>query len=125
MNLSLYEQETIINYNEEEATASIYTHNRALIRKLDKFAQEAPGVRSGEGQSRGTGRRLHHPEGVGTHLPAEDSGTAHRRTEAEAAGTTGKHPQGLILALWMDEHVGNETTNDRTRVTTYPQHKEE
>ena len=37
MNLSLYEQETIINYNEEEATASIYTHNRALIRKLDKF----------------------------------------------------------------------------------------
>ena len=43
MNLSLYEQETIINYNEEEATASIYTHNRALIRKLDKFAQERPG----------------------------------------------------------------------------------
>ena len=42
MNLSLYEQETIINYNEEEATASIYTHNRALIRKLDKFAQERP-----------------------------------------------------------------------------------
>ena len=82
-------------------------------------------MRSGEGQSRGTGRRLHHPEGVGTHLPAEDSGTAHRRTEAEAAGTTGKHPQGLILALWMDEHVGNETVNDRTRVTTYPQHKEE
>ena len=45
--------------------------------------------------------------------------------KAEAAGTTGKHPQGLILALWMDEHVGNETVNDRTRVTTYPQHKEE
>ena len=43
MNLSLYEQETIVNFNEEEATASVYTHNRALIRKLDKFAQERPG----------------------------------------------------------------------------------
>ena len=43
MNLSLYEQETIINYNEVDSTASIYTHNRALIRKLDKFAQERPG----------------------------------------------------------------------------------
>ena len=25
----------------------------------------------------------------------------------------------------MDEHVGNETTNNKARVTTYPQHKEE
>ena len=40
MNLSLYEQETIINYKEEEATANVYTHNRALRRKLDKLAQE-------------------------------------------------------------------------------------
>ena len=43
MNLSLYEQETIINYNEADSTASVYTHNRALIRKLDKFTQERPG----------------------------------------------------------------------------------
>ncbi len=43
MELTRYEQETIINYNEEERTASIYTHNRALIRKLDKLAQERPG----------------------------------------------------------------------------------
>ncbi|WP_298023476.1 hypothetical protein [uncultured Dysosmobacter sp.] len=43
MNLSLYEQETIINFNEEEKAASIYTHNKALIRKLDKLAQERPG----------------------------------------------------------------------------------
>ena len=43
MNLSLYEQETIINYNEADNTASIYTHNRALRRKLDKLAQERPG----------------------------------------------------------------------------------
>ena len=42
MNLSLYEQETIIKYNEADSTASIYTHNRALRRKLDKLAQERP-----------------------------------------------------------------------------------
>ena len=39
MNLSLYEQETIVNFNEEEKSAGIHTHNRALIRKLDKLAQ--------------------------------------------------------------------------------------
>lgn len=43
MELTRYEQETIINYNEEEKTASIYTHNRALRRKLDRLAQERPG----------------------------------------------------------------------------------
>lgn len=42
MNLSLYEQETIINYNEEEKTASVYTHNKALQRKLKQLAQERP-----------------------------------------------------------------------------------
>ena len=42
MNLSLFEQETIINFNEADSTASVYTHNKALIRKLDKLAQERP-----------------------------------------------------------------------------------
>lgn len=42
MNLSRYEQETIFTYNEEEQTAGIYTHNKALLRKLDRLAQERP-----------------------------------------------------------------------------------
>ena len=42
MNLSLYEQETIINYNEAEKTAGVYTHNKALRRKLERLAQEHP-----------------------------------------------------------------------------------
>lgn len=41
--LSRYEQETIINFNEAEATAGLYTHNRTLIRKLEQLAQERPG----------------------------------------------------------------------------------
>ena len=42
MKLSKLEQESIILYNEEEPTASIYTHNKALRRTLDKLAQERP-----------------------------------------------------------------------------------
>lgn len=35
--LTKYEQETIINYNQEEKLASCYTMDPALIRKLDKM----------------------------------------------------------------------------------------
>ena len=37
-----YERETIISFNEAESTANIYTHNGALLRKLEKLAQERP-----------------------------------------------------------------------------------
>lgn len=36
------EKETIINFNEEEATATIYTHNAALCRKLEGLADQRP-----------------------------------------------------------------------------------
>lgn len=36
------EQETIINFNEAEATATIYTHNAALCRKLEALADQRP-----------------------------------------------------------------------------------
>lgn len=42
MSISRLEQETIINFNEAEPTASIYTHNGALKRKLAKLAAERP-----------------------------------------------------------------------------------
>lgn len=32
-----YERETIINYNNEEKTASVYTWNKTLIKKLTKL----------------------------------------------------------------------------------------
>jgi hypothetical protein len=38
-NLAKYEQETIINYNEESKTASIYTCNKALIKKLLQYCK--------------------------------------------------------------------------------------
>ena len=42
MDLSKYEQETIINFNEAEKVASVYTHNKALKRKLAALAEQYP-----------------------------------------------------------------------------------
>ena len=35
--LTSYERETIINFNEEEKTASVYTYNKSLRNKLNKL----------------------------------------------------------------------------------------
>lgn len=45
MNLTKYEQETIINYNNEEKTASVFTYDKSLIRKLDKKLGEIPDMK--------------------------------------------------------------------------------
>lgn len=42
MKLSRYEQETIINFNEEEDTASVYTHNPKLREKLLRLTVKYP-----------------------------------------------------------------------------------
>ena len=47
-----YEQETIFNYNQEEKTASCYTHDPALIRKLDRICEKDEAItvsREGDG----------------------------------------------------------------------------
>lgn len=38
MKLSLYEQETIILYNQAETTAEVYTHDPKLLEKLSRLA---------------------------------------------------------------------------------------
>jgi len=42
MELTRYEQETIINYNEGEDTASVYTHDKRLRDKLETLALKYP-----------------------------------------------------------------------------------
>lgn len=42
MKISKVEAESIFNFNEEEAEASVYTHNKRLIRQLAKLAAERP-----------------------------------------------------------------------------------
>ena len=41
MKLSLYEQETIILYNQAEATAEVYSHDPRLLEKLRRLAEIA------------------------------------------------------------------------------------
>ena len=43
--LTLYERETIINFNEADAVAGIYTHNIALSNKLLKLSQTESDLR--------------------------------------------------------------------------------
>lgn len=42
MELTKYEQETIINYNEDEETAGIYTYDKKLQKKLRGLALKYP-----------------------------------------------------------------------------------
>ncbi len=42
MKLSRYEQETIVNYNAGEQTATVYTRDKAVMRKLDTLAADFP-----------------------------------------------------------------------------------
>lgn len=40
--MTRYEQETIINFNDEEKTASVYTCNKSLRNRLAAFAADRP-----------------------------------------------------------------------------------
>ena len=40
--LSRYEQETIVNYNAGEQTATLYTRDKTVMRKLDRLVAEFP-----------------------------------------------------------------------------------
>ncbi len=44
MKLTRYEQETIINYNAGEKTATVYTRDNTVMRKLDTLVNEFPEV---------------------------------------------------------------------------------
>lgn len=42
MKLSRYEQETVVNYNAGEQTATVYTRDNAVMRKLDTLVSDFP-----------------------------------------------------------------------------------
>lgn len=44
-NLTKYEQETIINWNNEEKTATIYTYDKSLMRKIDRRLSDHPDIK--------------------------------------------------------------------------------
>ena len=50
MKLSRYEQETVVNYNAGEQTATIYTRDKAVMRKLDTLVADFPDTYTLTGQ---------------------------------------------------------------------------
>ena len=50
MKLSRYEQETIVNYNAGEQTATLYTRDKTVMRKLDTLVANFPNTYSLIGQ---------------------------------------------------------------------------
>ena len=52
MKLSRYEQESILNYNAGEQTATLYTRDKAVMRKLDTLVADFPDIYKLTGQGR-------------------------------------------------------------------------
>ena len=50
MKLSRYEQETIVNYNAGEQTTTLYTRDKAVMRKLDTLVADFPDTYTLTGQ---------------------------------------------------------------------------
>lgn len=49
--LTRYEQETIINFNAGEQNATVYTRDKAVMRKLDRLVKDFPAVYKLTGQT--------------------------------------------------------------------------
>ena len=43
-NLTRYEMETVVNYNAGEQTATVYTRDKAVMRRLDQLAADYPEI---------------------------------------------------------------------------------
>ena len=41
-NLTKYEMETVVNYNSGEQTATVYTRNKSVMRRLDRLVADYP-----------------------------------------------------------------------------------
>lgn len=41
-NLTKYEMETVVNYNAAEQTATVYTRDKAVMRRLDRLVSDYP-----------------------------------------------------------------------------------
>ena len=90
MSLTKLERETIILFNEEEATATVYTHNAKLIAKLRRMAEKFPGKVYPE--------RREHPGAVSYIVPKgcisirEPYSEARRRADSQRAKAAGVRP---------------------------------
>lgn len=90
MSLTKPERETIILFNEEEATATVYTHNAKLTAKLRRMAEKFPDKVYPEGWE--------HPGAVSYIVPKgcisvrEPYSEARRRADSQRAKAAGIRP---------------------------------
>ena len=90
--LSKLEMETVILYNEEENTASVYTHNTKLMEKLERLAQKYPSLIYPEKQlENGAATYIVPKRCVCIREPFSD---ARRKAASEAAKKAGIKPPG-------------------------------
>lgn len=87
MQLSKYEQETIINYNEGVDTASIYTFDKKLRQKLEHLSQKYPDQIKPEKTSQGGAASFLVPKRyVSVREPYSDARRVAARERAKKAG---------------------------------------
>ncbi|MCI1991454.1 MAG: immunoglobulin [Oscillospiraceae bacterium] len=92
MKLTKYERETIICYNEEEATASVYTHSRKLIQKLKRLSEKYPNqVRPDRPEHRRAVSYLVPKSCVSVREPYSDARTVSGQKQRKYALPTGAH----------------------------------
>ena len=88
--LTKYEQETIILFNEEESTASIYTHNHALKDKLKRLSKLYPEqIRVDRKERPGAVSYIVPKKLICIHAPYSE---ARKKTQSEKAKAAGIHP---------------------------------
>lgn len=81
MLLSAYERETVINYNQNDQEASIYTFDPKLIVRLEKLASKYPQMFRLETQGEIRRSHLYHSQEISLY-----PGTGQRRTSASRKG---------------------------------------
>lgn len=81
MYIPLEERETIITFNEKEPTASVYTMNGALIRKLDSLTQSRPDDARRVKTYPGRGAGIRGAQEVGEGQRRSDSDPGRARTQ--------------------------------------------
>lgn len=91
MQYSKYEQETIINYNQEEKTASCYTFDQALIRKLDKLCETSDDIFRVDGCTPGPAKEYVFPKKWVRIRPPRQMSDEQRAAASERAKKNFKH----------------------------------
>ena len=86
-NLTKAEQETVINFDNELDTASIYTHDSRLIKKLWELRKQYPEQFVLEHREHGSGHGYTIPKRcVGIRLPYSEKRREQQRQEAKENG---------------------------------------